>query len=289
MLAAAGLFQKPWWVVLPHARKRGEKPNRTKTAPKQTEKRGKRAGEKRDNRKLSQRVSVFFRGAGRLEAVTGAARYCPRRCGSNGSRWRGNAVRRRAVSKTVVDDTAPCTEKREKPNRTKTTPKQTEKRGKEAGEKRDNRKLSQRVSVFFPRGRVAWKLPGGCIGCAGAGALPMAGKPWGGKKRRYNPASQPLRENGREKGTAGLLTGGRSGLEPGPGDTVPGKNPGKKSWAGTMGKNPGKESWAGALGRILGRDLGKNPREESSPGALAAASRPRWGKEKERMAGRLPA
>lgn len=57
------------------------------------------------------------------------------RRGSNGSRWRGNAVRRRAVSKTVVDDTAPCTEKREKPNRTKTTPKQTEKRGQRAGER----------------------------------------------------------------------------------------------------------------------------------------------------------
>lgn len=46
MLSAAGLFQKPWWVVLPHVRERGEKPNRTKTGPKQTEKRGKRAGKR---------------------------------------------------------------------------------------------------------------------------------------------------------------------------------------------------------------------------------------------------
>lgn len=121
-----------------------------------------------------------------------AARGCPRRRGSNGSRWRGNAVRRRAVSKTVVGSSAPCTEKREKPNRTKTGPKQTEKRGERAGEKRDNRKLSQRVSVF-PQGRAvlsgwaAWKLPGGGIGCAGAGALSMAGG-WGAGKK---PALQP--------------------------------------------------------------------------------------------------
>ena len=71
MLSAAGLFQKPWWVVLPHARKRGEKPNRTKTGPKQTEKRGKRAGEKRDNRKLSQRVSVFSAGPGSIVRAGG--------------------------------------------------------------------------------------------------------------------------------------------------------------------------------------------------------------------------
>lgn len=64
-----------------------------------------------------------------------AARGCPRRCGSNGSRWRGNAVRRRAVSKTVVGSSAPCTGKREKPNRTQTAPKQTEKRGKGPGKR----------------------------------------------------------------------------------------------------------------------------------------------------------
>lgn len=207
-----------------------------------------------------------------------AGRYCPRRRGSNGNRWRGNAVRRRAVSKTVVGSSAPCTEKREKPNRTKTAPKQTEKRGKRAGEKRDNYKLSQRVSVFF----------------RGAGALSMAGKPWGEKKRRYNPASQPLRENGREKGTAGLLTGGRSGLEPGPGDTVLGKNPGEESWGRILGGNLGEESPGRIPGKNPGREPrgripGKNPGEESSPGTLGAASRPRWGKEKERTAGKLPA
>lgn len=75
-------------------------------------------------------------------------------------------------------------------------------------------------------------------------------------------------------------------------------SPGEESWEKILGGNHGKEPRERILGgnpgeeprgRILGRDLGKNPREESSPGALAAASRPRWGKEKERMAGRLPA
>ena len=72
------------------ARERGEKPNRTKTAPKQTEKRGKRAGEKRDNRKLSQRVSVFFRGAGWLGNCRAAALGAP---GPVPSPWPGGIVR----------------------------------------------------------------------------------------------------------------------------------------------------------------------------------------------------
>lgn len=129
-------------------------PDRQKEAGESPDKKGERI-------KLSQFVGA---GAG---AISMAGRYCPRRCGSNGSRWRGNAVRRRAVSKTVVGSSAPCTEKREKPNRTKTTPKQTEKRGKRAGEKRDNYKLSQRVSVFF-RGA-------GWLGNCRAGALGAPG------------------------------------------------------------------------------------------------------------------
>lgn len=95
MMSAAGLFQKPWWVVLPHARKRGEKPNRTKTTPKQTEKRGKRAGEKRDNYKLSQRVSVFFRGAGWLGNCRAGALGAP---GPVSSPWPGS----RGARKTGV-------------------------------------------------------------------------------------------------------------------------------------------------------------------------------------------
>lgn len=50
------------------------KPNRTKTAPKQTEKRGQRAGKKRDTRKLSQRVNAFPVGPGGLDAVAGVVR-----------------------------------------------------------------------------------------------------------------------------------------------------------------------------------------------------------------------
>lgn len=162
-------------------------------------------------------------GPGGVEAVAamgdGCKSGCPGlsgRCGSNGSRWRGNAVRRRAVSKTVVGSSAPCTEKREKPNRTKTAPKQTEKRGKRAGEKRDNRKLSQRVSVFFRgaggveavagAGRCWPVLPGavrvGWPACCRAAALGAPGpvpSPWPGSRgagkngvttRRHSPCGK---------------------------------------------------------------------------------------------------
>lgn len=131
--------------------------------------RQKEAGESPDKKGERMKLSQFV-GAG-AGAISMAGRYCPRRCGSNGSRWRGNAVRRRAVSKTVVGSSAPCTEKREKPNRTKTAPKQTEKRGKRAGKKGANRTLSQIV---------------------GAGALSMAGKPWGGKKKALQPGVTAL-------------------------------------------------------------------------------------------------
>ena len=144
----------------------GEKvrsPKGHKPAPDRQKEAGESPGKKGERIKLSQIVGA---GAGSLSM---AGQYCPRRCGSNGSRWRGNAVRRRAVSKTVVGSSAPCTEKREKPNRTKTAPKQTEKRGKRAGEKGANRTLSQRVSVFPP-----W--PSGIVRAVRAEWGPVAGE-----------------------------------------------------------------------------------------------------------------
>ena len=57
-----------------------ERPNRTKTAPKQTEKRGQRAGGKRDTRKGSQKVSVFPVGPGGLEAVAAMRDACKSGC-----------------------------------------------------------------------------------------------------------------------------------------------------------------------------------------------------------------
>lgn len=44
MLSAAGLFQKPWWVVLPHARKRGKNQTGQKLAPNRQKKGGKGPG-----------------------------------------------------------------------------------------------------------------------------------------------------------------------------------------------------------------------------------------------------
>lgn len=46
MLSAAGLFQKPWWVVLPHARKRGKNQTGQKLAPNRQKKRGNGPGKR---------------------------------------------------------------------------------------------------------------------------------------------------------------------------------------------------------------------------------------------------
>lgn len=46
MLSAAGLFQKPWWVVLPHARKRGKNQTGQKLAPNRQKKGGKGPGKR---------------------------------------------------------------------------------------------------------------------------------------------------------------------------------------------------------------------------------------------------
>lgn len=44
--AAAGLFQKPWWVVLPHARKRGKNQTGQKPPPNRQKKGGKGPGKR---------------------------------------------------------------------------------------------------------------------------------------------------------------------------------------------------------------------------------------------------
>lgn len=129
-------------------------------------------------------------------------------------------------------------------------------------------------------------------GVVRAGGLETAGRVHWVRRGRFSPHGREA--VGREKtalqpgvtALAGKWEGERNGgaFDRGPEwlRTGAGRySPGEESWAETMGKNPGKESWAGTLG--------KNPGEESSPGTLAAASRPRWGKEKERTAGRLPA
>lgn len=89
--------------------------------------RQKEAGESPDKKGERMKLSQFV-GAG-AGALSMAGRYCPRRCGSNGSRWRGNAVRRRAVSKTVVGSSAPCTGKRGKTKQDKNWPQTDRKKG----------------------------------------------------------------------------------------------------------------------------------------------------------------
>ena len=112
--------------------------------------------------------------------------------GPVGNRWPGNKARGEAVLQNVTGKIEG------KPNRTKTAPKQTEKRGQRAGGKRDTRKGSQKVSVFSV-GRAAWKLLGGGIGCAGPVPSPWPVAMGRGKARRYIPVSQPRRENGRKE------------------------------------------------------------------------------------------